>query len=232
VLAPDADTAARVAVAMHDAAGDFRAVGAAGLTLGVGVHYGPVIQEGGDVFGDAVNLAARLVEQAASGEILLAEETAAALSAPYRTLARSLYSIPVKGRSEEVALCELTWRGDQSATFMPLSPPKTRRGRLTLLYRGAQVVLQHGPDSLTIGREEGCGLVLASEHASRHHCTIQQRQDHFVLTDKSTNGTFVTVEGEGEQRLQHDQLTLRRRGWISFGSPRNGENEAAEFKCD
>ena len=138
----------------------------------------------------------------------------------------------MKGRTEEVALCELTWRGDQSATFMPMSPPKTRRAKLTLLYRGAQLVMQHAPEALTIGREEGSGLVLASEHASRHHCTIQQRQDHFVLTDKSTNGTFVTVEGEGEQRLQHDQLTLRRRGWISFGSPRNGENEAAEFRCD
>jgi hypothetical protein len=50
--------------------------------------------------------------------------------------------------------------------------------------------------------------------------------------DRSTNGTYVTVDGEGETRLEHSELILRRRGWIAFGSPRESTQETVEFSCD
>ena len=229
LLAPNADAAARAAVAMHAAASDF---GPDSLALGVGFHYGPVIEENDDVFGDTVNLAARLVEQAAKGQILLAAETAAALSSLYSRSMRRLYSMPLKGRSEEVALCELVWRTDQAATVLPHHAAKPSRARLTLRYRDTHLVLQNGTETLTIGREDDCGLVLLDSTASRHHCTIQRRNDHFVLVDRSTNGTYVTVEGDGEVLLQHDELMLRKKGWISFGIPKGAGSEAAEFFCE
>ena len=232
VLAPSGDAAARAAVAMQVAAGEFPVTAASRLELGVGFHYGPVIHEQEDIFGDTVNLAARLVEQAAKGQVLFAAETADALSAPYRRLMRRLYSIPVKGRTEQVALCELVWRTDLAATFLPPDgATKPPAARLTLKYRGTRLVLHNGFETLTIGREGGCGLVIGDAQASRHHCTIQRRNDHFVLADRSTNGTYVTVEGEDEMRLAHDELTLRRRGWISCGGPR-GEAETLEFVCE
>jgi adenylate cyclase len=232
LLAESADAAARAAVAMQMAAGDFAATSAGHLALGVGFHYGPVIEDSDDVFGDTVNLAARLVEQAARGQILFAAETATVLSSLYRRSMRRLYSIPLKGRSEEVELCELVWRTDDVVTFLPIAAAGPLRAKLTLKYRGNRLVLQHGPEELIIGREQDCGLVLTDTQASRHHCSIQRRNDHFVLIDRSTNGTYVTVEGEGEVALEHDELTLRRRGWISFGVPRGAAAEAVEFFCD
>jgi class 3 adenylate cyclase len=230
LVAPNADAAARAAVAMHAAAGDFAADS---LALGVGFHYGAVLVENDDIFGDTVNLAARLVEQAAKGQILLAAETAAALSSLYSRSMRRLYSMPLKGRSEEVALCELVWRTDQAATVLPhATAAKPFRAKLTLKYRDMHLVLLNGAETLTIGREDDCGLVLADTTASRHHCTIQRRNDHFVLVDRSTNGTYVTVEGDRELLLQHDELTLRKRGWVSFGIPRGAGGEALEFVCD
>jgi len=232
VLAPSGDAAARAAVAMQVAAGEFPVTAGSRLELGVGFHYGPVIEEQHDIFGDAVNLAARLVEQAANGQVLFAAETGDALSAPYRRLMRRLYSIPLKGRSEEVALCELVWRTDAAATFLPPGgATKPQRARLTLQYRGTRLVLQNGLETVTLGREGGCGLVIGDAQASRHHCTIQRRNDHFVLADRSTNGTYITVEGEDEMRLEHDEVMLRRRGWIACGSPR-GAVESVEFVCD
>jgi class 3 adenylate cyclase len=229
LLAPGADAAACAAAAMQAAADDFES-----LTLGVGFHYGPVIQENDDVFGDTVNLAARLVEQTAKGQILLAAETAAALSSPYSRWVRHLYSMPLKGRKEEVALCELVWRADKTAaTVLPFgAAAKPSRAKLTLKYRETRLVLLNGAEALTIGREDDCGLVLADSTASRHHCSIHRRNDHFVLVDRSTNGTYVTVEGDHELLLRHDELMLRKRGWISFGIPRGAGAEAAEFFCD
>ena len=231
LIAPSADDAAAAAVAMHGSAWDFPRE-AEGLALGIGFHYGPVIRDNGDVFGDTVNLAARLVEQAARGQILFAADTAEWLAPRYRRLMRRLYDVPLKGRSGEVALCELVWRADQAPTMYPVrGVGAALRAKLKLRYNGKKVVLRNGHEAFTIGRAEGCALVVVDDEVSRHHCTIQRRSDHFVLADQSTNGTYVTVEGEGEVLLKREELTLRKRGWISLGGPK-GTSEALEFSCD
>ena len=48
--------------------------------IGIGFNYGAVIQSDGDVYGDAVNLAARVSALARSGEILTTEETLGSLA--------------------------------------------------------------------------------------------------------------------------------------------------------
>ncbi|HYI86468.1 MAG TPA: adenylate/guanylate cyclase domain-containing protein [Burkholderiales bacterium] len=233
LLSESADAAARTAVAMQVAAGDFPATGDTRLGLGVGFHYGPVIQNNADVFGDTVNLAARLVEQAARGQILLASETAEQVGSLYRRSIRRLYAVQLKGLEEELSLCEMVWRADEPATFYPFDAASVPvRAKLKLKYRGNKMVLRRILEAFTIGRDPGCGLVIDNEHASRHHCTIQRRHAHFVLADKSTNGTFVTVEGEEEAILHREEFTLRKSGWISFGQPRSAGGEALEFICD
>jgi adenylate cyclase len=54
--------------------------------------------------------------------------------------------------------------------------------------------------------------------ASRVHCKIEYRRGKFFLTDQSTNGTYVTVEGDVEIMLKREQLLLRSRGMISLGA--------------
>ena len=63
--------------------------------------------------------------------------------------------------------------------------------------------------------------------------TIQRRHANFVLADKSTNGTFVTVEGEEEVVLHREEITLRKSGWICFGQSRSAAgDDVMEFVCD
>src|SRR5574340_1272720 len=51
------------------------------LMLHVGLHYGSVLVEDGDVFGDTVNAAAYLTAVATAGQILTTEATESCLSA-------------------------------------------------------------------------------------------------------------------------------------------------------
>jgi len=51
--------------------------------------------------------------------------------------------------------------------------------------------------------------------ASRVHCKIEFRRGNFFLTDQSTNGTYVTIDGDAEIILKREQLLLRRGGVIS-----------------
>ena len=55
------------------------AISAAGLPPAhVGLHTGPVVFQGGDYFGRTVNLAARIGERAAPGQVLVTQKSAPA----------------------------------------------------------------------------------------------------------------------------------------------------------
>ena len=233
VLVATPDGAADAAVAIHTVVNDFPAVGATKLALGIGFHYGPVIQKDTDVFGDTVNLAARLGEQAAKGQIITDMETASAFSPIYRPWLRKLGTVDVKGRSEAVEICELVWRADDSATLVAKRRVTTEgaQNKLKLKYRGGEVVRRRERDAVIIGRDPASGLVVDNDQVSRHHCTIERRGDKFVLSDTSSNGTYVTIQGEQEVLLTREELTLSKRGWIAFGQPKVAAKEAVEFIC-
>ena len=234
VLAATPDAAADAASAMHLAIEKLPKTAEVKLGMGIGFHYGPVIQKGDEVFGDTVVLAARLCEHAGNGQILLTEWTAKLLSPLYRGWLRNLDKTQIKGRTEEIALCELVWRADDNATafarWQPQSQPVQTVLRVT--HKGKSVERRREKDRLTIGRGEDCGLVVADEEASRHHCTIERRKDKFVLIDVSTNGTYVTIEGEKEIELDREELVLSKRGWITLGEPRVHAKEVIEFSID
>jgi len=232
ILVATPDAAADAAVAIHTAVGEFPAVAAIKLTLGIGFQYGPVIQKDTDVFGDTVNLAARLGEQAAQGQIITSQETADSLSPIYRPWLRKLGAVEVKGRSDQVEICELVWRADDSATLISKRKVSTEGVlKLKLKHRGVEVVRRREKDAVVIGRDPECGLVVDHDQVSRHHCTIERRGDKFVLSDTSSNGTYVTIQGEQEVLLTREELTLSKRGWIAFGQPKVAAKEAVEFIC-
>jgi class 3 adenylate cyclase len=234
VLAASPDAAADAASAMHIAVEKLPKVAGVRLSIGIGFHYGPVIQKGDEVFGDAVNLASRLCEQAGSGQIILTEWTARLLSPLYRTWLRNLHKAQIKGRSDEVSLCELVWRADDENVTSPSrmrAAENTGLPVLRLKYRDKRIERRREKELFTIGRDESCGLVVNDEEASRHHCTIERRKDKFVITDISTNGTYVTVDGEQEVLLEREELTLRKRGWITLGQPRVHAKEVVRFFC-
>jgi class 3 adenylate cyclase len=233
-LAADADTAVEAAAAMHQAMMRYPPLAGVRLALGVAFHHGPVIQKDSDVFGDTVNLAARLVELAGRGQIITTRETARDLGGLYRPWIRDLYATDIKGRSEKVELVELVWQADPDETATTLTVPTKKllapaAGALTLVYRGEKTVRRRQRDSITLGRDEKCGLVVHSEDASRLHCTIERKHDKFVLVDHSTNGTYVTIEGNPEVAVQREEFALTRRGTITLGRPKSVSKEIVEF---
>ena len=233
ILAPTPDAAADAAAAMHSAMDTAPQLGETKLALGIGFHHGPVIQKDDAVFGDTVNLAAQLVAQAASGQIITTRETASHLSPLYRAWMRKLYSIDIKGRSGQVALCELVWRADDNATlFAKNRTSRAMTSTLTLVYRDQTHVRRRERDSLTIARDAHCGITIADDQASRLHCTIERRQDKWFLIDHSTNGTYVSVEGADEVLVQREEFTLSGRGRIAFGQPTVSTKEIVSFTVE
>jgi adenylate cyclase len=150
-------------------------------------------------------------------------------------MARDLYGVQVKGKSEEVALSELVWKRDEDATVLAslrVPAAKAAASVLRLRYRDAEIARRRDSDAEVIGRDAECGVQIADDMASRRHCTIERRKDKWVLKDHSTNGTFVTLEGDSEITLRREELVLRKHGWIACGQSRAGTREVVEFFID
>lgn len=90
--------------------------------------------------------------------------------------------------------------------------PRTRPG--TLIYRradGAEHFLQLNQLLTTLGRSEGCDIVIDNPIVSRLHAQIEQQHDRYVLADAgSANGTFLN----GERLEQGRQLSTNDAIWL------------------
>jgi adenylate cyclase len=222
------DAAASAAASMHTALTNL-AVEDSQISIRSGFHAGPVIRRDGDVFGDTVNLAARLAAHAARGQILTSRETARLLSPALRSSSRALYSVEVKGKSGKVELWEVLWQ--QSPDITDLSDHQAGpAAHLRVRHRGAEIELPE--EALELGRDRSCNIVIDNEHVSRRHCSIRQRHGKFIVQDHSANGTYVFVQGEGEVVLHREDYVLRGRGWITLGQPRIESEDAVEYFCE
>ena len=230
---PQAGAAAKAAVDIQLGITEMAPVDKVRLGVRVGLHFGPVVERDGDVFGDTVNLAARLNEMAYMGQIITSLETVQHLEPIQRLDCRTLYEIPVKGKEKGVSICEVLWTDTDDATQLVSSRAATDgTDTLRLVYRTRVVSLSEEHPSLVMGRDATADLVVPDRMASRTHCVIERRQDKFVLTDRSANGTFLSIDGDREIVLRREESLLRSHGYIALGQPRATATELVEFFCE
>ncbi len=232
-LFPDAASAGTAARDIQLSIHDMAPVDKVRLGVRIGLHYGPVLERDGDVFGDTVNLAARLTEMASRGQIITSMETADRFAPIQKMDCRKLYAIPVKGKEEEVGICEMMWTDTDDATQVVAQHATTDAGdSLRLVYRTRVINLGAERRSVVLGRDATADLVVADRMASRAHCEIEQRQDKFVLSDRSANGTYVSIDGDREIVLRREEAMLRGHGFITLGQSRATATEFVEFFCE
>lgn len=231
-LFSSADAAASAAMRIH-AYAETLAQKQAGLGVRVGFHSGPVKQRGGDIFGDTVNLALQIVDHAKHGQIVTSESTAASLSPAVQQRVRPLGHLQPKGAADRVLLGELVWRkGPHDPKAVIVSTPVAARAALRLTYGKAVIVRRREGDVITVGRE-GCDLAVTSAAASRRHCSIERRNATFILTDHSTNGTFVAPEKQPEAAVRSASVALSGRGSIGLGqSCATDGAEIVSYACE
>lgn len=215
------DAAFNAACGMQEAAVALAEGAEPKLSIKVGFTWGPVVTEGGDVFGDTVNVCARLVALAGPQQVLTTQETVDALSNELRVRARHLYPLRVRGRNEEVDVSEVLWRPDDPDVTEAMSRSHLIRAHrewvLKLTYGGDSVTVESGA-SVSMGRDKGNDIVVNDTHVSRVHARIHGRGAHFVIADHSSNGTFVQIDGtDREVQLRREEAMLGERGYIGLG---------------
>ena len=204
----------------------------AALTIRVGLHYGPAILEGGDVFGDAVNVAARMASLAKGGQIITTSESVQVLPPILRSSTRHLDRVSIKGKAEEIDIFEVIWQSeDVTRMATGLLKGATKTARLTLHYHSDSAELLQDTLPFILGRGKKADMVVNDSMASREHARIECRRGKFVLTDMSTNGTYVRTP-DGRSYLRREDIVLSGKGQIALGRDVREASEIVEFNCD
>ncbi len=229
---PDARAAGEAARDIQLGVHDISPVDKSRLGVRIGMHFGPVEERDGGLFGDTVNVAARLTEMASRDQIVASLETVELLTPVQKMDCRQLFSVPMPGKPD-VDVCEIMWTDTDDATQLAARRASTDAGdRLRLVYRTRVVTLEAGKDAVVLGRDTTADLVVADRMASRAHCEIGERQGEFVLADRSQNGTFLSIDGEREVVLRAEEAVLRGHGFITLGQSRSTATEFVEFFCE
>jgi hypothetical protein len=219
---PTADEAADAAIRMQEQVEANASSWETQLHIRVGFHYGEVIEEGGDVFGDAVNLAARMAAQSKADQIIITGETLEEMSPRFKPNTRLIITTRVKGKQIPVEIYELTWGDEEELTIMGAMPmgemmPQPPSATLKLTFQDQTVDVREDSPPVTLGRGRQNTLMVAHTMASRLHSVIECRGGKFVLVDKSTNGTFV-MSNQGKMTFVHrDEHLLEGDGVIGLG---------------
>jgi hypothetical protein len=231
-LFPAPAAAADAATAMQMAAEALAPVAATKLGVRIAFQTGPVMVRNGDVLGDTVSMTARLIEEAQKEQIITSRDTAAALGHSYRNRMRTVRPSQALDPVSSLGLCEFVWRVNENTTRLgPVTPRPVRHSTLRLQYGITEVLAKGEHNPVSLGRDFQCGVIILDDLASRRHCTIEQRGGEFVLIDHSTNGTYVSEEGEAEVHVHQASHTLRRHGWLAFGQPRARTDQVVEYTC-
>jgi len=207
------------------------------VAIRIGCHFGPVVLEARDVFGASVHTANRMTSQAKAGQIITTAAVVERLSPEWRASVRQIDVATIRGQGGEVALYEVLWQSEDVTSMLPSialsgrEPRRARRLRLTLEEQ--EFVLDEARPLVAIGRADDNDVVVRGNLISRLHARIEFNRNRFTITDQSTNGTFVQINGEEESFLRRDSMSIKGAGLIGLGRvPDRDSPLTLRFVCE
>ena len=206
------------------------------VSIRIGCHFGPVVQEQNDIFGAAVHTANRMTSQAKAKQIVMSGVTVEQMGEDWAAQTRQIDIATVRGRIDEVALFELLWQPEEATSMVPtleMTSKKKNGMRLVLTFRDQTVEVNDKRTNINMGRGDDNELVVKGNLISRVHAKIEKRRGKFMLIDQSTNGTFLqTVTGE-ETFVRRDSIELVGEGIIGLGRvAKAGTPLAIHYICE
>ncbi|MDP1996332.1 MAG: adenylate/guanylate cyclase domain-containing protein, partial [Gallionella sp.] len=220
---PSAEAALHAACAMQRTVESGEYEGKHPMHIRIGFNYGEVICESGDVFGDTVNVAARVAAITRASQIMTTQAAVSALPPDLREKTRQVMRAEFKGKQEQLDISIVIWEMDDMLSTR-VGTPAFRKSmdsidEMTLRYREQSLKINKERRSIVLGRGDTCDIIVQNGFASRQHVRIELRFGKFVLADQSTNGTYIRFSDGNVVRLAREEMILRGSGSISLGQP-------------
>lgn len=218
-----AEEAIEAALDLHASSGTEESLARHQVAFRVGINIGNYVASQGDIYGDAVNVAARLAASAKAHQTVVSSAVKDACPESFAGNFRMLGQISVRGKGGLHEIFEIL-KPDQTAEITEVvTADRTadRATQLRLQFNNRETRLTPFTVRHLLGRGPECDMVLNHPTVSREHAEIRYRNGRFVLTDFSTNGTWVHAPG-GPYRLHRSSRELRGDGVITLGAVSRG----------
>lgn len=230
---PTADDTVQAALDMQRRIADLPPVSGVRLSIRIGVHYGSFDPNQSEQSGSAAEIGRALLKLAGAGQIVTCALAAGSLTKAQQECLLPIGDMVLSTPLGDCQLFEVKERGAQPS-FRPTgttTPAADSAERLFVRHAGTAYVIDNAVPTMTFGRDKEANFVLHGSKASRHHAVIEKRgRTGFVLIDRSTNGTYLKIDGSPEQRVVDGEAIISGRGKLGFGHPTDTEGDSAEFE--
>lgn len=197
------------------------------MKLKVGVARGEVVEQDGDCYGDAVNVASRLSDLCGPEQILVSESVINELPPDNAFRFRNLGPMSIRGRTEPCVVYRVEWQREMLSEFMTapgdldslLSKSMIMPNAIVLTWLDVTTTFKASDLPIYLGRVSDMQFVVNDPRVSRLHAKIDRRGDMFTLEDISSYGTWVRFTGrDAVIALRREQCVLLDEGEIALGA--------------
>jgi adenylate cyclase len=221
VTFPSAEAAFHAACAMQVAVENDRPLDGIPLHIRIGFNYGEVIKESNDVFGDTVNVAARVAAITRAGQIMATQAVFNALPPDLQNKMHQIMRAEFKGKQEHheiyQVICEQEDTQNTRFGIPAYRKSPDNNDEMILRYRDQSLKVNKERRSVALGRGDNCDIVVQNHFASRLHFYIELRFGKFIVADQSTNGTYIRFSDGNVVHITREEIPLQGNGSISLG---------------
>ena len=198
------------------------------MHLQIGLARGDVIEQAGDFFGDAVNLASRLSDLSGPDQILASDSVINQLSPDTLVRSRSLGAMDIRGRVEHCLVHRVEWQSEVLSDFFTVpagfgtglaAAAALQVGTIVLTWLDVEATFTSTELPMHLGRVTEAQFVVNDPRVSRLHARITWRAGKFYLEDVSSYGTWVRFAGGADVvALRRQECVLLVGGEIALGA--------------
>lgn len=205
-----------------------------GLSVHAGIYFGEILSLDNDVYGNAVNTAARLATMAKPGEILIGDSCYDDLSPENRARFVKIGDMQLKGKASvtRVYSCSVVTLSELTVvTAIPRGAAEPETATFQIRHQGRIWTIAEG-QTMTIGRAPECDIVLDLAWVSRKHGALSLARAQLEYTDHSSAGSLVRAQ-DGQELAVHRRATLLHGdGMIYFGGrDAHGPDDALRYSA-
>ena len=197
------------------------------MGMKVGMARGEVVEQDGDCFGDAVNVASRLSDLAGTDQILVTDVVIKQLPAYNMVRFRSLGALEIRGRQEPCVVHRIEWQPEVLSEFFTVpamlssrtAVPPTQASGIELTWLDVERSFSSGQLPMHLGRDREAEFMVKDPRVSRQHARIEWRGGKFHLEDVSSYGTWLRFTASGAvMALRRQSCVLLGEGEIALGA--------------
>jgi len=206
------------------------------LSVRLGVHYGPLDVQVGEFSGPVLDMTKKMVTRAKPSQIIASQQFMDQVSGEEVEI-KQLGSVnDPSGKIDIVEIITPHSRKGveleaQAAAMQEGGPTASTATQTVLMFQGAQIIVGDSQPIVVMGRDVNNDFIVNVETASRQHARVEYENGRFVISDHSTNGTYVQPTGGQPVFLSQQQIPLQNSGVISLGQPITEQALLIQYMC-